>query len=76
MTADRIADALDGLTARDLEALRGRIDRRLQVCAIDAADGAIPVKVAARLRGNEARFTLLICPACIERNRLPEGRAE
>jgi len=73
--ASSLDDAVDGLPARQLEALRARIDRRLQECLLCRSDGALPVKGQAKLRGNEARFALLLCPACIERHRLPEGRA-
>jgi len=68
-------DAVDAMPARQLEELRSRIDRRLQACVLCGADGAVAVKGQARLRGNEVRFSFLACPACIERHRLPEGRA-
>ena len=71
-----VDDALDGMTARQLEELRTRIDRRLRACAIDAEDGAVPVRASAKLRGSSVTFTLLLCPACIERHRLPERRSE
>jgi hypothetical protein len=71
-----IDDAIDGLPARDLERIQARIAKRLQACVIDGRDGAIPV--AARFRpstaASEARISLLLCPACIEKHRLPEGR--
>ena len=72
---DRIDAALDGLSAREVEQLRRRIDRRLQQCVIDGNDGAVPVRCTAKSHSG-ATFTLLLCPACIERNRLPEGRSE
>lgn len=69
-------DALNGMTKRQLEDLRGRIDKRLQACAIDGNDGAVPVRATARRGKGSVAFTLLMCPSCIERHRLPEGRAE
>lgn len=72
----RIDDAIDGLSARELEDLRAKIDRRLQACIIDGTDGAIAVRATAKVRGSAVAFSLLLCPACIERHRLPEGRAE
>ena len=71
-----IDDALDSMPARDLERLRERIDRRLQSCAIDGNDGAIACRVTAKITGNTTSFTLLLCRGCIEKNRLPESRAE
>ena len=68
-------DALNGMTKRQLEDLRVRIDRRLQACAIDGNDGAIPVRATSRIGKGTVAFALLLCPACIERHRLPEGRA-
>ena len=71
-----IDDALDALPARELERIRDRIDRRLRACAIDGVDGALPVQARVRFRGQDTRMTFLLCPACIERNRLPESRSE
>jgi RNase P subunit RPR2 len=71
----RIDEALDGISARDAEELKRRLEQRLEVCAACGGDGAAPVKAQARLRGNEVRMSLRLCPACIERHRLPESRA-
>jgi hypothetical protein len=73
-----VDDALDGLPARDLERLKERIERRLRACVIDGQDGAIACRVSAKLGASrsDVRFTLLLCPACIEAHRLPEGRAD
>lgn len=70
----RVDDALDGLTRRELEELRGKIEKRLLTCVIDGNDGAVPVRCTTK--SPAAVFTLLLCPACIERNRLPESRAD
>ena len=72
-----IDDALDGLPARELERLRARIDKRLQSCFHCGNDGATPVSASVR-HGTQkgSRMTFLMCPACIERHRLPESRAE
>ena len=69
-------DALNGLTKRQLEDLRTKVEKRLLACSIDGNDGAIPVRATAKLRGSSVRFALLLCPACIERLRLPESRSE
>lgn len=71
-----IDDALDAMPARDLERLRSRIDRRLRSCLVCNADGAIAVRVSAKPRGQHAVFSMMLCPACIDRNRLPESRAD
>lgn len=71
-----IDDALDGMSARDLERLRTRIDKRLQACVIDGVDGAVAVSVRAKLDGSQSTFSLLLCRQCIERHRLPDTRAE
>jgi len=70
----KLEDALDGLSAREIEALRAKIDKRLQACVLCDNDGAIPVHCTMRRKG--ARFTLLMCVPCIERHRLPELRSE
>ena len=75
-TVHALEDAIDGLPARRLEELKTRIERRLRACAIDGVDGALPVQARVRIRGMDTRMTFLLCPACIERHRLPEGRAE
>lgn len=71
-----IDDALDAMSARDLERLQGKIERRLRACAIDGNDGAVACRVTAPTSRGHAVFSLLLCPACIERHRLPEGRSE
>lgn len=71
----RVDDALDGLTAREARELRDRLDKRLQECVLDGSDGAIPVRVTTRLPSKVA-FTLMLCPACIERHRLPESESK
>ncbi len=73
---DKIKDALDGLSARELEHMRDLIDKRLAVCAICESDGAFPYRVAAPEARGKARASLMLCPACFEKHRLPESRAE
>ena len=74
----RIADALDGLSARELEDLRGAIGKRLATCIVCGADGASPVRFSTPKSSpaSKARVSLLICPACFEKHRLPEARSE
>ena len=67
-------DAIDSLSAREAERLKERLERRLQRCIICDSDGAIPVRVT--IHRPSAAFTLLMCPACIEKHRLPESREE
>lgn len=68
-------DALDGLSARDLERMRGLIDRRLRECAIDGNDGAIAVRCRTKDKW-DAVFTIMLCPSCVERHRLPALRSD
>jgi hypothetical protein len=69
-------DALSSMTRRDLEDLRGEIDRRLVLCMLCGTDGAAPFRVAGR--GNDAGkvASLMLCRPCFEKHRLPEGRSE
>jgi hypothetical protein len=71
MQRDRIDDALDGLSAREVEEFMVRARRRLQRCVACGSEGAEPVRVR---RGKQAA-SLMLCPACFERHRLPEGRS-
>lgn len=71
-----ISDAIDGLSAREAEELRDRLELRLRRCAIDDQDGAVPVRISWRTSTGELRAALMLCPACLERHRLPETRAE
>jgi hypothetical protein len=72
----RIADALDGLSARELEALRGAIGKRLSTCIVCGSDGALPVRFTGSRSERKSRVSLLICPACFEKHRLPESKSE
>lgn len=65
------ADPLEGLSSRELEALRDRITRALEACVVCGNPGAIASTVVAK----PTRFAMRLCPACIERFRLPEARA-
>jgi hypothetical protein len=74
---DSLEDAVDGLSARDAEKLKAKLERRLQRCAIDGQDGAFAVSITwTRTGGGQHKATLLMCPACLEHHRLPELRAE
>lgn len=66
-----LEDALDGMDARRLERLRAAIDRRLAACVIDPHHtGAVRVAI----RWGSTSASMMICPACLERHRLPELR--
>lgn len=67
---DRVKDALDGMSARDLERLRDLIEVRLLACILCGQDGASRYRVSR----HGTRATLLLCPACFERHRLPDER--
>jgi hypothetical protein len=68
-------DALDGLSRRELEALVAKATTRLASCTLCGADGAFACRVFARVSGRQQDFALMLCAACIERQRLPESRA-
>lgn len=70
--SDKIKDALDGMSARDLERMRELIDRRLVSCLLCGNDGAERYRVSRK--GVVASLSL--CPACFESHRLPEIRSE
>ena len=72
MPRDRIDDALDGLSARETEALIARAQRRLRACAVCHEPGGEPMVV----RRANIQASMVICPACFARHRLPELRAE
>jgi hypothetical protein len=74
---DRLTDALDSMTRRQIEALVAAAQRRLASCVLCGADGAAPVLASVPTpAGNSQRVSFMLCPACIERHRLPEGRAD
>jgi len=70
--SDKLVDALDGMTARDLEHLRELIDRRLVACVLCGADGATHYRVSHK----GAVASMAFCPACFEKYRLPDTREE
>ena len=70
--AEKMRDVLDAMSARDLEHMRELIARRLVTCIICGHDGAEMYRVSHR----SAIASMAICPACFERNRLPESRSE
>jgi hypothetical protein len=72
LDAEKIQEALDGLSTRDLERMRELIDRRLVQCVICNEDGAINYRVIHK----GVKASLAICPACFEKHRTPEGRSE
>jgi hypothetical protein len=76
MPSREINDALDGMTAKQLESLIEQAQRRLAACAICSNDGAFPCRVTTKAgSAHTIVFSLLLCPACIEKHRLPEGRS-
>ncbi len=79
MDRERLGDALDSMTSRDLERLQEEIARRLVKCVVCGGDGAVPVQAVVK-RGVSAgrsgtRATLMVCPPCFSKHRLPEGRS-
>lgn len=71
-----LGDALDGMTRRQLEDLVSQATRRLASCLLCGETGAVGVACSLKKGDRGTRFTLLMCPACIEKHRLPESRAE
>lgn len=69
---ERVRDALDGLSARDLEAMRLAIDARLRACAVCSEDGATAYLITHR----GTRASILLCPSCFNHHRLPESRSD
>ena len=72
--SDRIDDALNGLSARKLREIRQLIDVRLRMCVIDGADGAEPYRIVG-YRAARGGATLMLCPSCFERVRLPRSES-
>jgi len=72
MDRERLTDALDSLTRRDLEQLQEQIARRLLTCTVCGSDGADAV----RLSAHGIVASLMLCKPCLEKHRLPEGRSE
>lgn len=67
-----IKDAIDGMSAREVERLIAIATERLMRCAICDSDGAERYRVRnGSRRPVEISFTLLLCRACVERHRLP-----
>lgn len=65
-------DPLAGLTRRQLEQIKVRVDRQLQSCAIDGREGAEPYVISRK----GVRASIMLCTPCFEQLRLPESRAE
>lgn len=65
-----IDDALKGLTRRQLEDLRERLEKELQQCTVCGTEGAVAYTVSKK----GVRASMLFCKPCFERHRLPEGR--
>lgn len=72
---DRIDAALDGLTARDQEELARRLQLRMRACRTCGGDGADAYTIVGTGLRKGTRASILLCPACFEQHRLPEGRA-
>jgi hypothetical protein len=73
-----VTEALKGLTRRQLEELQEQIERELRACVVCGVEGATPFKVTGRISGtnNSMKASMLFCKPCVERYRLPDGRAE
>jgi hypothetical protein len=67
-----LQDAIDGMSARQVRELMHLAEKRLRECAICGNDGADRLLVQKKVRGSTTRASLLMCPACFERHRLPE----
>lgn len=72
VVSGRVREALDGMSARDLEEMQRLIEQRLRECSICRSDGAETYRVSRR--GTVA--SILLCPACFNKHRLPEGRVK
>lgn len=67
-------DPLAGLTRRQLEDIRDRVEKQLRSCVIDDREGARPYRITGG-HGNAQVASIMLCKPCFERFRLPEGRA-
>jgi hypothetical protein len=71
-----VIDALDAMSARDVERLIVHAQRRLARCFACGTDGAFPVTITSRLgHSGSSRASIRICVGCWERATLPEARA-
>jgi len=70
---DRFIDAVDGMTARDVEKLIEVAQKRLRCCIICGQDGALRVSAITKIKGSSIKMVLLVCPSCIEKHRLPRA---
>lgn len=72
-----IDDPLKGLTKRQMEDLKERLERELQVCIACGNVGAVPARISLRFPGakGSSNASIKICMACFEKNRLPDARA-
>jgi len=71
-----LEDAIDAMSAREVERLLELAQRRLQRCAICNSDGATHFRVTGKTGQNSLTFALLLCPACVDKHRQPESRAD
>jgi hypothetical protein len=67
-----MTDALAGLTRKQLEDLRTKIDLELRSCVIDGREGAEPYRITKK--GTKA--SIMLCVPCFEKFRLPELRSQ
>ena len=72
-----IEDALKGLTRRQLEELRTKLDKELQECTICHSEGAEKYNVVGfgHQRGN-IKAAMLFCKPCFEKYRQPFSRGQ
>jgi len=73
---EKIEQALDGLDAREVRELYRLAEKRLQTCVLCGSDGANAIRIFWKAGRDGKQAALLLCPACIERHRLPAGEGK
>jgi ABC-type transport system involved in Fe-S cluster assembly fused permease/ATPase subunit len=68
--AEKMQEVLDAMSARDLQHMRTMIDKRLSVCVLCNADGAIVIRGGHKTERGNTTLKLMLCPACIAKHRL------
>ena len=69
-----IDDALKGMTRKQLEELRERVELELQSCVLCGSEGAASYHVRGGRAAKGAMAAMLFCKPCFEKYRLPETR--
>lgn len=70
-----VADALKGMTKRQLEELHGKIERELRTCVLCGTEGARTFKVRDVTHSSGRHAAMRFCDPCFEKHRVPESRA-